>query len=305
MSTTVLNATLPVFVLILLGQCMKRAKFPGDAFWAPAEQLVYWFLFPCLLITTLAKAKFQTIAALPVATITVFSILAMTVLTGFFKRWLQTPGPSFTSVFQGSVRLNSYIGFSIVNALYGIEGMAAAAVVVATFVPLVNLLGIFLLVRYGNSARPTTARALVELIRNPLILACALGIALNLSNVGLPGALWNLFDLITRAALPLGLLTVGAALSFTTIRADSALIALSMVLKLIMLPMFALLGVYWWGLDGVSAFVVVVFLGLPTSTSAYILARQLGGNAALMANLIQAQTLGSLLTIPLLISVLL
>ena len=305
MGSVVVNAALPIFALIFLGAVLRRVGFPGAGFWAPAERLVYWLLFPALLIVTLAGAEFEHIAALPIAFITAGSILLMSGVTWGLKHALRTAGPAFTSVFQGSVRLNSYIGFSIVGALHGVAGMAAAAVVVATFVPLVNVIGIGFLSAYGDDKRPSPGSVVLELLRNPLIIACGIGLGLNLGQITIVPAVDNLLDLMARACLPLGLLTVGAALNFGAARESALLIAITSALKLIALPAIALLGVYWFSLDGVSAFVTLVFLALPTSPSAYLLARQLGGDANLMANLVSAQTLASIATLPLLIAVLL
>ncbi len=302
MTATILLVVLPVFALILVGNVLRRRGFPGDDFWAPVERLVYWVLFPALLVTTLAEADFTRLAAGRMVVTIVTAILVMTAITLALRPILGVTGPTFTSVYQGTVRMNAYIGLSVALGVYGTEGLAAAALTVAAFVPLVNVLGVLILARYGSNAQPGLRRTVVMLARNPLIVACALGGSLNLTGIGLPPVIGPVLDILSRAALPLGLLAVGAALNLGAVRRSVAIVLGTSALKLLGLPALAALGVWLVGLRGVEAFVALLFAALPTATSSYILARQLGGDAPLMANLVTVQTLASLLTLPVVLS---
>ncbi len=302
MTANIVLVVLPVFALILVGNVLRRRGFPGDDFWAPVERLVYWVLFPALLVTTLAEADFTRLAAGRMVVTIVTAILVMTAITLALRPILGVTGPTFTSVYQGTVRMNAYIGLSVALGVYGTEGLAAAALTVAAFVPLVNVLGVLILARYGSNAQPGLRRTVVMLARNPLIVACALGGSLNLTGIGLPPVIGPVLDILSRAALPLGLLAVGAALNLGAVRRSVAIVLGTSALKLLGLPALAALGVWLVGLRGVEAFVALLFAALPTATSSYILARQLGGDAPLMANLVTVQTLASLLTLPVVLS---
>ncbi len=302
MTANILLVVLPVFALILVGNVLRRRGFPGDDFWAPVERLVYWVLFPALLVTTLAEADFTRLAAGRMVVTIVTAILVMTAITLALRPILGVTGPTFTSVYQGTVRMNAYIGLSVALGVYGTEGLAAAALTVAAFVPLVNVLGVLILARYGSNAQPGLRRTVVMLARNPLIVACALGGSLNLTGIGLPPVIGPVLDILSEAALPLGLLAVGAALNLGAVRRSVAIVLGTSALKLLGLPALAALGVWLVGLRGVEAFVALLFAALPTATSSYILARQLGGDAPLMANLVTVQTLASLLTLPVVLS---
>ncbi len=302
MTANILLVVLPVFAHILVGNVLRRRGFPGDDFWAPVERLVYWVLFPALLVTTLAEADFTRLAAGRMVVTIVTAILVMTAITLALRPILGVTGPTFTSVYQGTVRMNAYIGLSVALGVYGTEGLAAAALTVAAFVPLVNVLGVLILARYGSNAQPGLRRTVVMLARNPLIVACALGGSLNLTGIGLPPVIGPVLDILSRAALPLGLLAVGAALNLGAVRRSVAIVLGTSALKLLGLPALAALGVWLVGLRGVEAFVALLFAALPTATSSYILARQLGGDAPLMANLVTVQTLASLLTLPVVLS---
>jgi predicted permease len=290
---------LPVFLLIFLGHLCRRRAFPGEGFWAPAERLTYFLLFPALLVITLAEADFSELAVLPMALAVVAAVVLMTGLSLALKPVLGIDGPGFTSFYQGVVRLNTYIGLSVAFGLYGEVGLAASAVAAAALVPLVNVTSIYMLARYGTAAQPTLGGVLKRVAGNPLILACVVGGALNITGVGLPPVVGDLLKILSRAALPLGLLAVGAALDLRAIRQAKTAAALASGLKLIVLPAMAYGFALWFGATGVALSVAVIFTALPTATSAYILARQLGGDAPLMANLCTLQTLAAMASLPL------
>ena len=141
------------------------------------------------------------------------------------------------------------------------------------------------------------------ILTNPLILACLLGLAMNLSGIGLPPVVGPLLESLGKAALPIGLLAVGAGLALDSLRGAGRPLVVSSVLKLVVLPLVALLGLGGLalagvGLDEASRGVVILYTALPCSASAYVLARQMGGDAPLMATIITTQTLAAMATLP-------
>ena len=168
-------------------------------------------------------------------------------------------------------------------------------------VPFINVVCVWVLAKYGGGGA-STLDAVKEMGRNPLILACLAGIAVNLSGLGLAAPAQTFFDLIGRAAPTVGLLCVGAGLDLAAARAGRSWVALSAVLKLGAMPLIALGFAELLGLTGAAAYVLVIFHALPTAPSAYILARQMGGDARLMAGILTTQTALAIVTLPIWIS---
>jgi len=301
----VFATVVPIFLLILLGWILRKRGLLSEGFWAPAEWLTYYLLFPALLVATLARADVGGLALLPMALGLWGALLLITGVMLALRPLLGTDGPGFTSLFQGAVRMNTYIGLSAAVGLQGEAGLAAAAVAAAVMVPLINLLCVLMLARYGRGARPTPLGLLREVAQNPLILACLAGIALNLSGLGLPPLLGPMLEILGAAALPLGLLAVGAALRVQALRGLGLPTAVDAAVKLLLLPAVAWGLLTLLGVEGVALFAGVLFTALPTAPSAYILARRLGGAAELMAGLVTAQTLLALVTLPLVLALLL
>ncbi len=296
------TAVLPVFLLILLGYVIRRRGWLPAGFWEPAERLTYLFLLPALLATTLARADFSALPAAAMAGAVVLAIAAMTALLVGFQLVTRKNGPAVTAVLQTSIRPNTYIGLSIPFALYGEPGLAIAALIVAAVVPTVNVVCITALLRFGDRNTGAAGAGLVQaLLKNPLILACLLGLALNLSGIGLPPVAGETLTILARAALPMALLAVGAGLDFGAARTSGGWVASAVALKLAGLPLLTAGFCLLLGVHGLPLTVAVIFNALPAATSSYILARQMGGAPGLVANILTVQTLVAAVTLPLLV----
>jgi len=293
---TILSALIPIFALIVLGHGLLRIGVPGSSFWPQLERMVYYVLFPALLIAKLATAPVQAASIVPVAAAVAVTLAAMTVLVLALRRYMPVAGPGFTSIFQGSIRFNTYLGVAAAQALYGAHGVAVAALTLAVLIPLVNVLSVGILTRYagGHKSLLKMARGIAQ---NPLIIACVIGIVLNRSGIGLPWETQAILEITGRAALPLGLMTVGAGLQLRMRWHDAAAVGWSLLLKLGAMPLLALIAALIFGLGGLEMRILVLFAALPTATSAYILARQLGGDHGLLASILTVEHVASALTL--------
>jgi predicted permease len=293
----------PLFALIVLGYALARAGFPSREFWASAERLNYYTLFPALLIVSLVRAPMGDPAILRLGGAAVVTILIASVVMVAARRLKPTPPSRFGPALQGVIRFNTYLGLAVTGSLLGTEGLTRAAVYLAVAVPLVNVLSILALTDGGTLRRPGTLAKM--LLTNPLILGCLIGAALAVSGIGLPFGSDGFLDLLARASLPLGLLCVGAALQPATLTRDIPALAGNTVLRLAAMPALATAVAWAMGLSGIEAQVLVLFSAIPTATSAYVLTRQMGGDGTLMAGIVTLQTLVCALSIPLVLAVLL
>jgi malonate transporter len=212
---------------------------------------------------------------------------------------------TFTSVFQGGVRFNTYIALAVAQGLHGASGLAEGSVAVGFMVPLINIACVSVFVIWGNSSARSIRAFVRELLVNPLIIACVIGWGLALSGIGLPGISEEILEITGRAALPLGLLAVGAALQPAMMKGHSGAIVKSSVVQFVLKPVVAAALIQYTGLSGVVAVVLVLVFMTPTAPSAYILARQLGGDTPAMASIITVQTLMAFIFMPLIAMVLL
>lgn len=284
---------LPDFALILLGVAIRRWMHLGDHFWAGVEKLVYFILFPALLINAIVKTRLDLTAALPLLA-TAFAAMAGGMALGLLPKFVvRLPPMTFASVFQCSYRFNSYIALAIAGMLYGPPGIATMGLIVGAAVPLANLVSVWMLARHGEVGLWR------EVARNPLIWGTIAGFLLNLAGLIPPAPVQAFLSRLADASIALGLITVGAALRLEGTPGLRGLSIWLVVVKLLALPLIAVFVGRWFGLEGLNFQVVVLFAALPTASSAYILAMRMGGDGRSVAWLISATTLGSMLTLPL------
>lgn len=302
--SAVLAGLAPIFLLIALGCALRHFRIVDDTIWAPADRLNYLVLFPALLIATMARTDYGAITVVPMAAALALSLGATMAIVLLLHRTIATDGPAFTSVFQGATRFNTFIGLAIAGTLYGQPGLVMAALAVAIMIPLVNTPSVIVLARYGGVRGVGFGGAALAIARNPIILASVVGATLGMTGAGLPPILGPALAILGAAALPLGLIGVGAGLDFAALRAGGRAVAVAATVKLALLP----LATYWVceaiGVDGLTQTVAVLFNALPASVSSYALARQMGGDHRLMAGILTVEMLAAGVTLPVVLALL-
>lgn len=287
-------ALLPDFVLILLGYVLKRLFMTENRFWVQLERLIYFVLFPALLFHSVTRLPLDIQAMAPLILAVTLVMLAGIALGLVAQPLFRLPAMTFASMFQCAFRYNTYIGLAVAGKLHGVPGLAAMGIAAGFMVPLANLASVWALAHHGE------ARLWRELARNPLVLATLAGLLWNLLGLPFPEPARHFFGRLADAAISLGLLAVGAALKVTGALGSNMRLAAGWFLsvKLVMLPLVALAAIHWFALTGVMADVALIFAALPTATSAYILARRMGGDGPPVAWLISASTLAAMLSLP-------
>jgi predicted permease len=304
--TAVLAALVPVFLLIVMGYGLRHRLLKDDAHWIGLERLVYFVLFPALLIETMARANLTKIPVGGVGGALLLAVLTMAALCLALRPVLQSAigidGPAFTSVFQGATRWQTFIGLAVANNLYGDDGVALASVAMAAMIPVLNVMSVSVLASFARPQRLAWPQLLLAIAQNPLIWACVVGLALNLLQVPLPKVVHDFADALGRSSLAIGLLVVGAGLRVGELIRPGLAASLTVFLKLIAMPAFAISYALLFGLSGVNLAVVAVSAAVPAASNSYILAKQLGGDAPLIAQILTLQTMLAALTMPVVIS---
>ncbi|WP_409188361.1 AEC family transporter [Bradyrhizobium sp. RDM4] len=301
----VIAALLPVFILIVLGVVLKRTLMRLDTQWHGLERLTYFVLFPMLLIQTLVKADLSRVPVAGVGGALLLSTLAMSLLCLALRpalARLEIDGPAFSSIFQGAVRWQTYVGLSVSANMFGDVGLALASVAMVAIIPLVNVFSVAVLAHYASPEKQSARAIVMTVIRNPLIWACAIGLCINVIHLPLPKIWHEVADALGRSSLAIGLLVTGAGLQLKGLLRASVSATLGVALKLVLMPALALTLAAWFGLSGDSLAIVAICAAVPTSPSAYVLARQMGGDALLLAQIITLQTILAAVTMPIAIA---
>jgi malonate transporter and related proteins len=297
----VVAALLPVFLLIVLGFTLKRTLMRLETQWHGLERLTYYVLFPALLIQTLVKADLSQVPIGGVGGALFLSALAMSLLCLALPPLLarfSVDGPAFTSIFQGATRWQTYVALAVSGNLFGDLGLALASVAMVAIIPLVNVFSVAVLAHYASPEKRSVGTIVMTVVRNPLIWACVVGLALNVTQIPLPKIWHEVADALGRSSLAIGLLVTGAGLHLEGMFRPSLAASVAVFLKLILMPVLAVALALWFGLTGSSLAIVAACSAVPTSSSAYVLARQMNGDAPLLAQIITLQTILAAVTMP-------
>ncbi len=298
----VLAALLPVFLLIVAGFLLRLLLIKDEAHWIGVERLVYYVMFPALLVETLARADLSRVPVAGVGGALFGAVIVMSVLCLALRPLLATrfklDGPAFSSMFQGATRWQTFVALAVAGNLYGDLGLALASVALVAMIPVLNVINVWVLAHYASPHRPNWRGVLLAIAQNPLIWSCVIGLAINLVALPVPQPIHAFLDALGRSSLALGLLMVGAGLKPEGLLRPSPGTVVATVLKLTVMPVFAVALGLAFGLAGTTLAVVACCASVPAASNAYVLARQMGGDAPLMAQILTVETVLAVATMP-------
>ena len=299
--TATLNAIIPIFLIIATGYALFRLRVAGESVWSAIEHLCFYLLMPALIIKTLSRADLADLPVVDFVLVLLVAILGMSAIlisthALIWKRYPES-GPSFSSIFQGATRFHGFVAIAIIGPLYGDQGLALAALALAVMIPPLNVISVIVLSVYGhNETRPDFASVVRKILGNPLIIACLIGLLLNLA--GVPDVLFDTIDIIGAGGLGLALMAVGSGMKLGQAAKHKGLIFIGVSTRLIGMPCIVILMSWLIGLEGLPRTVAIIAGAVPTAASAYVMARKMGGDAELMSSIVTFQIVVAFFTLP-------
>jgi malonate transporter len=286
----------PDFSLILCGYLVCRYTALNRTVWQQVESLVYYFLFPVLLFQSIVKTPLDLGAA--------SSLIAAGLLLGvsgialayaiphlpWFRSHVDARDHAASA--QVAFRFNSFIALALAERVAGPQGLLLIAVLIGVCVPLYNVAAVWPMTRHAKTG------FVGALVRNPLIISTALGMAANMLGLSVPLWLEPTVNRIGAASLALGLMAAGAGMQFGTLAHGKTLAVSVLAIRHFILPLVAFGLARLLRLDAAQSAVLLAFSALPTASSAYVLAARMGYNGAYVAGLVTLSTLLGLLSLP-------
>ncbi|MGB1412676.1 MAG: AEC family transporter [Candidatus Pseudothioglobus sp.] len=297
----------PVFLLIILGNLLRRIGVPDVSFWDVNDKLCYWVLIPALLFHFISQVSLSS---------EMLYIYSVIILTGFvvtfsssiiIGKLLGYSPEVWTSILQGSMRQNAFIALAIAGSFFGAEGLKIASLFMFIYVPTINVIIITTMVMsLKNTNQKDSKKALsnvfIEISKNPFILAMIAGLIVSLFPKEKISVLIDTTELLGSAALPIMLLTIGAKIKVRDLTLKVLPIIISNTLKLIILPVVAYFVASYFNLSQTEVVVAVIFASVPTAAMSYSLALQFNADHQLMRAILTTQVALSFITIPLLLA---
>ncbi len=303
------NAVLPIFVVALTGYILKNIGFLTDGFISVADKLVFKVLLPCLLFTKVAYIHSGTVGQNEL-TLLAFclagALLLCFVLCVTVPIFVKDNG-KVGSFVQGVFRSNvAFLGIPFAISLFGDEGGALTAVVLAAIVPLFNVLAVTVLCIFNPKKEGVVSpgKRIVSIIKgivtNPLIDAIIIALPFGIFGLGgtLPSAVTKTVTYFADASTPLAILLVGASFTFEAFKGRAGLAICASVMKTALSPaLFMTIGYLVFGFTGVHLGIVMIVFGTPTAISSYIMAKNMNADAHLANQIVLLTTLMSMFTI--------
>ncbi|MFD1696838.1 AEC family transporter [Roseibium aestuarii] len=301
---TTLLALLPIILITALGYLLERTGLISRDQWRGIERLAYFLLFPAILFKSIATVDFNAVPTLEMGLALLCAILVMVGGVLALRPWMQARfninGPRFTSIFQGAVRWNGFLALAMADSLMGSEGVALLAVAMVVMIPVLNISSILVLSKYGDSGvTPTPAKVARDLYTNPFNIAIAAGIVFNLLSIPIPGFALQTLTMLGAASLPVGIICVGASLDLNSLRRPGPALTLGTFIRLLVSPLMGAAFAFAFGVTGNAHTAIIIACSVPSASNAFLLARLMGGDTKLMAEILTLQTLVAIATIPL------
>ncbi|WP_313312189.1 AEC family transporter [Pulveribacter sp.] len=278
----------PDFLLILCGYLVCRHTPLNRSVWQPVEGLVYYLLFPVLLFQSVVKSPIDVGEAAGLVAAGAGTTLCGVALAYSLPHlpWLgrRIDRRDHAAAAQVAFRFNSFIVLALAERLAGAQGLLMMAVLIGVCVPLVNVAAVWPMARGGQLG---FAR---ELLRNPLIIATATGLAANLLGLRIPQWLDPAVSRIGAASLALGLMAAGAGMQFGLLSRGKLLSASVLAIRHVAMPLVAWALAHLLRLDAVQTSVLMAFCAVSTASSCYVLAARMGHNGAYVAGLVTLST---------------
>jgi predicted permease len=292
----------PDFSLILCGYLLCRFTALGRPVWEQVESLTYYFLFPVLLFHSIVRSTLDLASA--------SSLIAAGLAMGVAGIGLSYALPRLPFIgrhidrrehaasAQIAFRFNSFIALAITERLAGPQGLLMIAVLIGVCVPLFNVGAVWPMARHAGRGFGR------ELLRNPLIIGTASGLAANIAGLHIPGWLEPTVSRIGAASLALGLLAAGAGMQFGSLAKSRTLSVSVLTIRHLVMPVIALGLALLLRLSPLQATVLLAFSALPTASSCYILAARMGYNGPYVAGLVTLSTVMGVVSLPFALGVL-
>jgi malonate transporter len=296
-----LNLVAPVFLIVLLGYTLKRLNIINDNFVTVSSRVVFSITLPALIFTEIVNINLKEVFNADLILFVYAGTIASFILIWIFAIPIIKNGRDKASFIQGSFRGNfAIVGLAIIVNIYGVEMLGKASLVLAFTIPLYNVLAVIaLIVPLKGKGTQNYKATLLEIIRNPLIIAVIISLPFSYFNIEIPFVISGTITYLAALALPLALLGIGGFLSFKGFSEGYLITISSTMIKMIVIPLAATYAAYLLGFQGDDLGIIFILFACPTAIASFIMAEAMGANSRLAGNILLLTTLVSVVTMTL------
>lgn len=286
------NITLPNILMLLLGIYLKKIRMINDNFSHQGSRLVFNITLPALLFISIVKHPIDYNAQIKLVTISMIGTILLFLFAELFAAYYVAEKRERGIFVQGVFRANSgIIGLSLCANAYGSAGLAIASVYTALITLLFNILAVITLSRSLSDNGQTNLRhILLQLLKNPLIIAILAALLFSKLGFTLHDALFSTATYLANMTLPLALLCAGASLDLKNMDGSSSVAIHASIGRVIIAPFIMVLIGRIFGLQGMDLGILFLMSSTPVAAASYAMVKSMGGNGKTAANIIGITT---------------
>lgn len=299
----IINSIFPIVGLLAIGYFCKKIWIKDSGFWNNINKLIYYIMFPCLMVSSIGRADFNSTTDFSYIPILISIVIVFVALIWLSKPLFKDEG-FWVAFIQGGVRYNSYVFIAVTLFYVDEDVMPVIALITAFLVMTTNVISVFILNKYSENKLGQVDTVLATL-KNPLVFSCLLGLGINALSHLFPiitNITWinNMLGHIGKASLTLSLMSVGASLNFGTFKDNLMEILVCSGIKLVLLPFAVVFVLLMLDFDPLLILVCMIYAGSPCSSNATAMTQAMGGDYQSMSMIISIQTVLSIITLPVL-----
>lgn len=292
------GVTGPIFLLVSLGIMAKKIRLIDENFTATASKFVFIVAMPTMLFMSMINTDIRSVvnpAYLFYAftgTLTLFVIFSL--LAPFIVKERRDRGVFIQGAFRGNLAI---VGLAFCLNAYGAIGLAKASILMSVMTITYSILSVYTLTTSLSDERVKISRVLLNIAKNPLVIALVSGIICSLLAIPFPKVLTTSGEYVARMTLPLALICIGGAMSLGELKNSSSVSTLAVIAKLVIVPIAMVYPAYLFGFEAIDLGVLFLLVSAPTAAASYIMVQGMGGNGRLAANIVVISTLASVITV--------
>lgn len=288
-----LNATIPIFLVMVIGYIIKNLKIVDDGFVKTLNSFNYKITLPVLLFKDISEADFYAVwdtgYVLFCFFVTLFCICVIWLISGIFYKDKSLIGEFVQASYRGSAAV---LGVAFIQNIYGTSGMAPLMIVGT--VPLYNVAAVLVLSFTGPEShgmdKEAVKKSVKGIITNPIILGILFGMIVSLCRISFPVIISKTIGNISVLATPLALLGLGAGFEGKKALAKLKPTFVCSFIKLVLQPALFLPLAAYMGFRDEKMVAILIMLGAPTTVSCYIMAKNMNHEGVLTSSVVVATT---------------
>ncbi len=288
----ILAICMPIFILIILGNVLFRFNLIDNVFVHTSNRLIMNIFLPVLIFNEIAESNFAEVFSQKHVMILLSAIVIMFLVSFPLARLLHLSAATTRTFVSANFRANAaFVGLPVCFYAFGDQGLSVASIYLAFIVPVNNILGI-MAYSTGGFGIMEIRSTLKNTFLNPLVISCVLGMAFSILDISLPSFISETFSILSRLAMPLALLGIGANINAESIKGNQKLITVSSFMKLFGTPLLAFVMFRLLGIDsfGMLEKVAIILLAAPSAQINYIFACTMNGDPDLASGSIIVST---------------